>query len=135
MAAGDKKVELGELGDPQHQATERNRKKLADQQESKDWKRVLGTPEGKRVVGWFLDQCHLHQPSYSMTSSTLTALREGERNVGLRLLHQLGRVCPDEWKKIVIAQMEGSIKTQREHDDRLRLVDDEHLDDEEPEDE
>ncbi len=135
MAAGDKSVQLGELGDPQHQATERNRKKLAEQQESKDWKRVLSTPAGQRVVGWVLDQCHLHQPSYSMNSSTLTALREGERNIGLRLLCHMERLCPDAWKKIVIAQMEEDIKNQREQDDRLRLVDDEHLEEEEPEDE
>ena len=102
-------MQLGELGDPQAQAPQRNRAALDE------------------------EQCHMHQPSFTVDRSDLTALREGERNIGLRLLNQMERVCPDAWKKIVIEQMEASIKARREHDNELR--DAEQDEDEEPNDE
>ncbi len=129
MAAGDKHEQLGPLGDEQVQKTLSNRAKLAQQQEAKDWESVASSPEGARVLGWVLGRCHLHQPSLVPDRPEVSALREGERNIGLMLLEQLSRVAPNAWKQITIDQMEAQLKARREHEDGVPVTDPEENED------
>ncbi len=128
MAAGDKHEQLGPLGDEQVQKTLANRAKLAEQQEAMDWESVASSPEGARVLGWVLERCHLHQPSLVPDRPEVSALREGERNIGLMLLEQLSRLAPDCWKKIMIDQMEAQLKARREHEDGVPVDNEEDED-------
>ncbi len=53
-----------------------------------DFKKLFTTDEGKRALREILSWCHLLKPSIigSPIDSHLMAMREGERNIGLRLL-------------------------------------------------
>lgn len=49
------------------------------------WGAMLNSPAGRLVVWAILEKCHVFQTSY--TGGADTYFREGERSVGLRLLH------------------------------------------------
>lgn len=53
-----------------------------------DFKKLFTSDEGKRALREILSWCHLLKPSVigSPVDSHLMAMREGERNIGLRLL-------------------------------------------------
>ena len=53
-----------------------------------DFKKLFNSDEGKRALREILSWCHLLKPSIigSPVDSHLMAMREGERNIGLRLL-------------------------------------------------
>ena len=53
-----------------------------------DFRKVFTSDEGKRALREILSWCHLLKPSIISTpiDSHLMAMREGERNIGLRLL-------------------------------------------------
>ena len=50
---------------------------------------TFDTESGKQVLRDLLDFCHVFQSSYMPEAPMDTAFREGERNVGLRVLDQL----------------------------------------------
>jgi len=112
MAAGDTKESLGPLGDEQLQAEIRNRRKLVEQQERADWRLITDGADGRRVLRWILDQCHLHTPSFALDSHVM-ALREGERNVGLMVMAQVERMAPDGWKLLMLETMNDAISKRR----------------------
>lgn len=53
-----------------------------------DFRKTFSTPEGQRTLREILSWCHLLKPSVygSPIDSNLVLLKEGERNIGLRLL-------------------------------------------------
>lgn len=53
-----------------------------------DFRKVFGTPEGQRVMREVLAWCHMFKPSVfgNPIDPYLVTLKEGERNIGLRLL-------------------------------------------------
>ena len=53
-----------------------------------DFRKVFGTAEGQRVMREVLSWCHLLKPSVygAPIDANLVMLREGERNIGLKLL-------------------------------------------------
>lgn len=55
---------------------------------------VSETPEGRAVLYRFLDRCNVWETSFSDESNRM-AFNEGQRNVGLWLLAELGGVNPD----------------------------------------
>lgn len=64
-----------------------------------DYAETFGTRNGKRVLWHLLQGCHLFSPTY--TGDALSgAFREGERNVGLRILSMMDMGGEDGLKKI-----------------------------------
>ena len=53
---------------------------------------VFDTDAGKRVFWWLLGQTHLYQTSF--TGNSLTYFKEGERQVGLKLLGKIVEARP-----------------------------------------
>jgi hypothetical protein len=60
-----------------------------------DYARTFGSDHGKRVLHEILRFSHLLHPTYVRGDSYETAFREGERNIGLRVLTLLGRRAED----------------------------------------
>ncbi|MBX3502803.1 MAG: hypothetical protein KF889_25440 [Alphaproteobacteria bacterium] len=54
--------------------------------------------QGRAWVWDMLGACGLYRTSARSGDPHMTYFHEGERNVGLRLLAQLQRVCPDHFK-------------------------------------
>lgn len=62
-----------------------------------DFRRVLmGSDEGKRVLGEILSWCHMFKPSVmgSPVDPNAVLVREGERNIALRLLTTITKEPP-----------------------------------------
>lgn len=59
----------------------------------RDFRKVFSTPEGKRVLSQIMEMTHIYAPSVpepevlgGAPNPNLTYFREGERNVGLRII-------------------------------------------------
>ena|ERR1700741_4889044 len=67
---------------------------------------IMSNAEGRRWVYYFLFDCHMFHSSFDIDAS-ITAFREGERNVGLTMQANLMRACPDLYLKMIEEQSSG----------------------------
>lgn len=56
--------------------------------------KVMKTAEGKTVLMALLRRTHVWAPSFVTENATLTAFREGERNIGLMLMDDMNEAEP-----------------------------------------
>lgn len=75
------------------QSDERN--KLSIEQERDDFKWLMGSKRGRRIVWRLLERTGVYRTSFTGNSETF--FREGQRNVGLMLMAQIHEVCPDQY--------------------------------------
>ena len=69
-----------------------------------DYRSVLQTAEGRRVMWDIMSMCHLY--SLSMTGNSNTFFREGERNIGLRVLGRILEANPGAYPDLMNENME-----------------------------
>jgi hypothetical protein len=82
--------------DPEQVAKKRRtagRKNKADQNIVKG---VMSSKEGRAWMFGVLDACHIYSTSFTGDALT-SAFREGERNIGLKLIGSVTRSAPDEY--------------------------------------
>lgn len=72
---------------------------------------LMETPDGKTFMWWLFDQTHYFQPS--MTGNSWTYFREGERNIGNKILEKLLTVRPGAIQELI----EHRNKQQEKSDD------------------
>lgn len=70
--------------------------------DSNDFKSVIDTPGGRRFIRRLLDQCGVHQSSFS-DSAVKSAYLEGKRAVGILILDKLAE-HKAEYIKIMIEE-------------------------------
>ena len=58
----------------------------------RDLRKILRTPEGERYMWYMLETCHMFSTTF--TGNSMGNFMEGERNVGLRILHDVMKVDP-----------------------------------------
>lgn len=63
-------------------------------------KQLLSTPDGRAWTFRLLSEAHIFQPSYTAEPFS-TAFKEGERNVGLKLLSDIIRTCPEAFTQML----------------------------------
>jgi hypothetical protein len=61
---------------------------------------LMGTTNGRQWVFEHLDRCHVFASSFSLNAQE-AAFKEGERNVGLRLLNDVMLASPDEYVQMM----------------------------------
>lgn len=66
-----------------------------------DFEAVLRNPQGRRVLLWVLQQCHVYGAIYTGKEAG-TNLNLGERNVGLRIISKLDEVGPTEYPRLLL---------------------------------
>ena len=82
----------------QKQVQDRTRQAKDRQRESDEAIRAFMTLQSGRAWVWdHLSACGLYRTSARAGDAHMTYFNEGERNVGLRLLAQLQRVCPNHY--------------------------------------
>lgn len=69
-------------------------------QRAEDLRWLMGHPAGRRFAWRVLAQSHLHETSFTANAS-VTAFREGERNVGLWLQGEILDETPDAYLKML----------------------------------
>jgi hypothetical protein len=72
-----------------------------EQQAASDLRAVMGTVPGRRLLWRLLARCRIYQSTF--TGSSETFFLEGKRSVGLEVLADIHRHCPDLY---LLAQQE-----------------------------
>lgn len=80
------------------EATERAR--FAQQQEADDFKWLMGSKRGRRMVWRLLDRAAVFRLSFN-TNAMQMAFAEGGKNEGLRTLALIHSICPDLYPVMV----------------------------------
>lgn len=86
------------------------RTKLALQNEQDDFKWLMSSKRGRRIVWRLLERTGVYRSSFTGNSETF--FREGQRNVGLMLMAQINEFSPDQYALMLKEQQDG-----RKHDD------------------
>lgn len=77
---------------------ERDRLELVNELE--DFKWLMGSKRGRRIVRRLLNITGVHRTSFH-NSGSVTAFNEGQRNVGLKLMDMINSHCGDEYVKLL----------------------------------
>jgi len=120
MDSPDSPITEGILGNEQAQRTMINRDRLRQQQEAQDWLAIMQQEQGRRVIRTILSYCHIHEPSLVANNAVLTAMREGERNVGLKILYSCEATAPECWKEMMMTELQTAVDAAR----LVKLADD-----------
>lgn len=75
--------------------------KLAAIEEQQGWRHILSIPQGRRVIWEQLAVIGIYQHSTSMEPQAL-AYNEGRRGVGLKVMFDVLRHCPDLYDLMVV---------------------------------
>lgn len=74
------------------------------EQDLNDWKAILSTPHGRRVMWGILAKANIYQLSFNVAEHAMY-FNEGRRSLGLDLLFKINTVMPDAW---LLMQKENS---------------------------
>jgi hypothetical protein len=106
--------------DPLDLAAERLRKEEAQEAASleataaaEDLEMVMEYAFGRRFVWRLLEQAGVYRASFAGEATHQTAFLEGQRNGGLRLLHQIFETCPGSY---ALMMKEAHERKQRQPD-------------------
>ena len=80
----------------------KQQKELARLQRESDWRKVLGTTEGQRVMSYLLQSSGHHLPSYGGMDTQATAYREGQRSMGQFIIRQVQTAAPEHLATIIM---------------------------------
>lgn len=71
----------------------KDKERLQAELQADDFKSVLSTPQGRRLIWRLLDKCGVYRSTFRPNSEA--AFLEGQRAIGLYLLLDLQDLCPD----------------------------------------
>ncbi len=80
--------------------------KVADRERGEVIIGIASTTSGRRYLWEKLEACHIFATSYHDSAQRMAFL-EGERSVGLQLLNDITRWCPDEF---ILAMREANVR-------------------------
>ncbi|CAB4124532.1 hypothetical protein UFOVP65_11 [uncultured Caudovirales phage] len=89
-------------------------RKLTLQTEQEDFKWLMGSKRGRRIVWRLLERTGVYRSSFTGNSETF--FREGQRNVGLMLMAQINEHAPDQYALMLKEQTD----VKRNNDDGRR---------------
>lgn len=85
-------------------ADRKEKQRLTSDQEVADFKWLMSDKRGRRIVWGLLEKTGLYRSSFTGNSETF--FREGERNVGLKLIALIHENCPEKYNLMVTEQRE-----------------------------
>ena len=85
-----------------------SRERLAQVNEEADFKWLMGSKRGRRIVWRLLDRAGVFRSSFNTNSMTM-AFVEGARNEGLRTLSQIHALCPELYAVMMKEQVNDRI--------------------------
>lgn len=74
-------------------------KELEDETFENDIAWLMDDPRGRRVVWDLLDKCGVFATSFT-TNGSMVMFKEGRRDVGLRLMHDIEAYAPETFMKM-----------------------------------
>lgn len=95
-------------GQEREKADDAARKRVAQEQEDKDFKWLMASRQGRRIVWRLLEQAGVFRLSFSQNSMQM-AFNEGGRNYGNKMLAQVHTLCPELYPVMVREATNGRI--------------------------
>lgn len=92
------------LSTEEAQAAEAQKARERQQQEIEDFKWLMGTVPGRRIVWRLLEKAGVFRSSFRPDNSM--AFLEGQRNIGLLLICSIHEHCPEKYHVMVKEQQE-----------------------------
>ena len=86
----------------------KEQQELARLQREADWKAVLGSPQGQRVMGYLMQASGYHASSYGGPDTHYTAFCEGRRSVGQFIVSQVRVAAPEQLSTIIMGGLHES---------------------------
>lgn len=86
------------------QSIRKEKQRLTSDQEAEDFKWLMSDKRGRRIVWGLLEKTGLYRSSFTGNSETF--FREGERNIGLKLMALIHDNCPERYNQMVMEQRE-----------------------------
>jgi len=77
------------------EADRQEKQRITLRQETDDFKWLMADPRGRRIVWGLLELTGVYRSSFTGNSETF--FREGERNIGLKIVHKIHAHCPDKY--------------------------------------
>lgn len=72
--------------------------------EDTDLEWLMSTQQGRRIMWRLLSMAGVYRLSYAGADTHGTAFAEGARNIGLQLMHEVQRLCPNQYGVMVKEQ-------------------------------
>lgn len=91
------------------------RSQLAKASEDDDFKWLMGSKRGRRIVWRLLDRAGVFRLSFN-TNAMQMAFAEGNRNEGLRTMQQIHTLCPELYQVMVKEQTNDNRDDGRRND-------------------
>jgi hypothetical protein len=105
-----------DAGDPVHVERRRKSAKTTRLQRNEDLRWLMGDARGRRFVWNLLAKAGVFRSSMG-ASAELTAFNEGRRDLGLVLLADLMRLCPDQYGRMQAEAIAKQPVSKGENDD------------------
>jgi hypothetical protein len=74
--------------------------RLADRQREEIMQGIMSLPPGRSWMLDILEACHIFASSFTINTKA-TAFNEGQRSIGLRLLGDIMKACPDQYVQMM----------------------------------
>jgi hypothetical protein len=96
-------------------AEEQAKKRLAQMSEEDDFKWLMSSRRGRRIVWRLLEQAGVFHISFSQNSMQM-AFNEGRRNYGNKILNQIHLLCPELYPAMLKEATHGNRTDDRNAD-------------------
>ena len=106
-----------DAGDRRHVERREKTAKTARLERNEDFRWLMGQQRGRRFVWELLAKAGLFRSSLG-TSPELTAFNEGRRDLGLAVLADLMRLCPEQYARMQAEAISKQPVSNGENDDR-----------------
>jgi hypothetical protein len=89
-----------DASDPKQVAEKKTKKGRDEKSAQEAFVKIMSYPAGRALIWGLLSTCHLYSTTFDQSPSTM-AFREGERNVGLRIMSMISRWAPKEYVEMM----------------------------------
>jgi len=102
----NKDAMVGNANDPEQVKRAEKKEAVGRERELEDLRFVLSHPQGRRVLGKYLDISGVNRSTFS-ENTNIMLFKEGERNFGLRLMADAVEASQELYFKMLIETKEG----------------------------
>lgn len=88
---------------------------LAQRQANEDFRWLMDDPRGRRFIWQLMGRCRIFEPVFN-THGGLMNFNEGRRDVGLFLLGEINRLCPEKFA-VAAAEHAKPLEDEETNDD------------------
>lgn len=106
---------MANAANPEQLKRQQLQQDLADRQAKSDFLWLMDDPRGRRFIWQLMGRCRIFEPVFN-THGGLMNFNEGRRDVGLFLLGEINRLCPEKFA-VAAAENAKPLEDEETNDD------------------